>query len=336
MALIEMKNVTKEFKTLKRQKGILNIIKSIISKEFEIKKAVDNISLSIDRGELVGYIGPNGAGKSTTVKMLSGILTPSAGKIFIDGMVPHENRKENAMKIGVVFGQRSQLYWDLPMEDTFQLYKKMYKVDDKTYRRNVDFYVELLEMQEFLHRPVRQLSLGQKMRGNLAIALLHDPNIVYLDEPTIGLDVVAKSNIRKFIREINKEKNTTVILTTHDMDDIEQICSRLVMIDQGRVIYDGSLDSFKVKYGSEYVLAVDFEDENTIISDPRLKVIKEQGRSKHILFDKRTVGVANVIVSITQNYKITDISIKEADIEDVVREIYINNKITENKCIAIG
>ena len=277
MSYIEVKNVTKEFKITKREKGFAGAVKSLIHREYTVKKAVDDISFNVEQGELVGYIGPNGAGKSTTIKMMAGILTPSAGKITVGGIVPYENRSENNMRMGVVFGQRSQLYWDLPMGETFELYRKMYRIDDVTFKRNVDFFVEMLEMAPFLNTPVRQLSLGQKMRGNIATALLHDPPIVYLDEPTIGLDVLAKSRIRSFIKEVNREKNTTLILTTHDMDDIEAICNRLIMIDNGRKLYDGSLAGFKEAYTGGSVLSVEFETEDAIIlDDPRLKSKKKK------------------------------------------------------------
>jgi ABC-2 type transport system ATP-binding protein len=322
MALIEVKNICKNFDIYKRQKGFANSLKSLFSRQYEIKRAVDNISFNLERGELVGYVGPNGAGKSTTIKMLAGILVPTSGTITVDGKIPHLNRKQNAMHIGVVFGQRSQLYWDLPMEDTFELYKKMYKIDNQRFRRNVDFYIELLEMQEFLRRPVRQLSLGQKMRADLAVALLHDPEIVYLDEPTIGLDVVAKSRIRRFIKEVNKEKKTTVILTTHDMDDIEQICTRLIMIDKGQMIYDGTLEAFKERYGEGHMLTVDFADERVKIDDSRLKVIKEEGPRKWIVFKKQDIGIAEAVTLITRKYNITDLNLKEPDIEEIVRTTY--------------
>ena len=323
MSYIEVKNITKEFKITKRSQGISGALKSMFHREYTIKKAVDDISFSVDQGELVGYIGPNGAGKSTTIKMMSGILTPSAGKITVGGIVPYENRRENNMRMGVVFGQRSQLYWDLPMGETFALYKKMYRIDDAVFKRNVDLFVEMLEMEPFLHIPVRQLSLGQKMRGNIATALLHDPPIVYLDEPTIGLDVLAKSRIRSFIKEINREKNTTLILTTHDMDDIEAICSRLIMIDEGKKIYDGSLSSFKELYTGGSVLIATFDTEEAItLADPRLTVQKEEGSRKWILFKKSEITLIEAIEAVQRQYKISDLSIQEAGIEETVKEIY--------------
>lgn len=334
MSFIDVDNVTKEFKIHIREKGFKNSVKSLFHRTYEVKKAVNGISFHIDRGELVGYIGPNGAGKSTTIKMLSGILLPTSGSLSVDGRVPFENRQENAMHIGVVFGQRSQLYWDLPTEETFDLYKRMYRIDDARFKHNVEFYTELLGMQEFLRTPVRQLSLGQKMRANLAIALLHDPEIVYLDEPTIGLDVVAKNRIRHFIREINMEKKTTVILTTHDMDDIEQICERLIMIDKGQVIYDGSLDEFKAKYAGGSTVIVEFDRDNIRIKDNRLKIFREEGPRKWIIFKKDEISVAEAVTYLTKNFRIMDLNVKEPDIEEVVREIYEKRMHSDNVSVA--
>ncbi len=322
MSFIEVNNVSKEFQVYIRRKGFVNSVKSLFQRSYEVKKAVENISFHIDKGELVGYIGPNGAGKSTTIKMLSGILYPSSGEIRVNGRIPYENRKENAMRIGIVFGQRSQLYWDLPMEETFELYKKMYRINENKFRRNLDFFVELLDMKEFLHRPVRQLSLGQKMRANLAVALLHDPEIIYLDEPTIGLDVVAKERIRRFIKEVNQEKKTTVILTTHDMTDIEKVCDRIMMIDHGRILHDGPLEGFIEKNSGGHMLTVTFSGPNVRIADPRFKVIKDEGVLKVMLFKKEEISVAEAITVITRNYDITDLNLKEPEIEEIVRGLY--------------
>ncbi len=330
MALIEMENVTKEYKVYKQPKGFLNSLKSLLYRRYETIKAVDDITFHVGRGELVGYIGPNGAGKSTTIKMLAGILVPTSGRVVVDGRVPHLSRKENAMHIGVIVGQRSQLYWDLPMEETFELYKKMYRVDSLRFKKNLEFYIELLDMKDFLRIPVRQLSLGQKMRGDLAAALLHDPDILYLDEPTIGLDVVAKDRIRRFMRDINSEKKTTIILTTHDMDDIDQICRRIVMIDKGHIVYDGLLDKFKEQYGSEYMLEVDFAEEDVKIHDPRLKIWKEEGSRKFVLFNVKEISVVEAIDILMKNYKIVDLHLKEPHIEEIVRRIYENGSYPVN------
>lgn len=322
MSFIEVNNITKEFETYKREKGTFNAIKSLFHREYEIKKAVNNISFHIDKGELVGYIGPNGAGKSTTIKILSGILLPTSGDVMVNGIVPHKNRKKNAMQIGVVFGQRSQLNWDLPMEDTFDLYKRMYKINDINYKRNVEFFTELLDMKDFLRKPVRQLSLGQKMRAELSISLLHDPQILYLDEPTIGLDVVAKNRIRKFICELNKEKSTTVILTTHDMADIEQICNRIIMIDHGKVLNDSSLDTFKKKYSNTHYIDVEFSNNEQGPFDSRLKLIKSEDNKKLFSFANETISIKEVLTYFSQSFEISDISIKGEEIEDIVRKLY--------------
>lgn len=328
MSYIEVSNVTKEFQIMKRQKGAINALRSFFHRQYTVKKAVDDISFTIDRGELVGYIGPNGAGKSTTIKMMSGILTPSAGKITVGGIVPYENRKENNLRMGVVFGQRSQLYWDLPMSETFALYQRMYRIDEKRFRQNVDFYVEMLDMQSFLDTPVRQLSLGQKMRGNIAVSLLHDPEVLYLDEPTIGLDVVAKNSIRRFIKEVNREKNTTLVLTTHDMGDIEAICNRLIMIDNGRKLYDGSLKDFKEIYTGGSVLIADFGTEQPVeLEDPRLCIQKEEGSRKWISFHKNEISPMEVLEIIHRRYQISDFSLRDAAIEETVQEIYEKNNL---------
>lgn len=328
MSYIRVQNISKEFKIYQREKGLLNITKSMFVRKYSIKKAVDDISFSINKGELIGYVGPNGAGKSTTIKMLCGILVPTSGKIIVDGRIPYENRQENAMRIGVVFGQRSQLFWDLPVEDTFDLFRKMYLVDSTKFKRNVEFYVDLLDMKNFIKTPVRQLSLGQKMRANIAIALLHDPDIVYLDEPTIGLDVLAKDSIRRFIREINKEKKTTVILTTHDMDDIEQICHRLIMIDHGHIIYDGEINDFKKMAEDENTLIIEYNDNiedsnsNFTFDDNRIRLVREEGRRKWFKYFKTDINTADAIIMLTNGRQVMDISMKEPEIEDIVKKMY--------------
>lgn len=244
MAYIEAENLQKTFKIFERPKGARAMLGSLIRRKYTEKKAVDGISFSIEKGEMVGYIGPNGAGKSTTIKMLCGILVQDNGRLDCGGRIPWKNRKENAWHMGVVFGQRSQLNWELPMEDTFELYRKMYRIPDNVFKRNVKCFTEILGMGEFLRKPVRSLSLGQKMRAELAASLLHDPEVLFLDEPTVGLDVVAKDRIRKFLRELNREKQTTILLTSHDMTDIDEICSRVILIDRGKKMLDESLEDF--------------------------------------------------------------------------------------------
>lgn len=325
MVLIQVEHVNKEFKVYKRQKGIWNNMKSLIVRNYEIKNAVEDINFSIEQGELVGYIGANGAGKSTTIKMLSGILVPTSGTIRINGIVPYENRKVNAMNIGVVFGQRSQLNWDLPMEDTFELYKKMYKVDNVTYRQNVDMFVELMQMQDFLRKPVRQLSLGQKMRAEIATALLHNPKLIYLDEPTIGLDVLVKDRIRKFIKALNQERNTTVILTTHDMNDIEQICGRIIMIDKGRLLSDNPIQEFKDKNRDKYLVELEYGEILQELDIPGVVCIEEKDNIRVYSVDKKAATVNQILSAFSQAFHIRNIHIKETEIEEIVRELYQKN-----------
>ena len=248
--MIKVENITKEFKSNKKYPGFRGAIKSFFSTEYIIKRAVDDISFSIEDGEIVGYIGANGAGKSTTIKMMTGILTPTSGKITVDGLVPYEKRKENAKRIGVVFGQKTQLWWDLPLSETFTLLKEIYEVSDKDFNERMAFLNSTLSLEDFMLTPVRSLSLGQRMRADIAAALIHNPKVVYLDEPTIGLDVMVKEKVRNAIREINKKYGTTIILTTHDLNDIEELCSRIIIIDDGKKIYDGSLEEIKSRYGA--------------------------------------------------------------------------------------
>ena len=331
MPIIELRNVCKEFKIFHSPKGLANAFKSLFARKHDIVKAVDGISFSIEKGEVVGYIGQNGAGKSTTIKMMSGILVPTRGELLVNGLIPHESRKENAGKIGVVFGQRSQLTWDLPMEDTFDLFRRMYKIEMSAYRRNVDLFVELLGMEDFLRRPVRQLSLGQKMRAELAIALLHDPEVLFLDEPTIGLDVLAKSRIRTFIRELSNEKQTTVILTTHDMVDIEQICERIIMIDKGRLLFDNSLAKFKDEYASKSHVKVQFitppTEGDVLPRERRLKFLEGDVLTNTQIyeFSKREMAVKEALMFFVNNFDIKDITVEEPGIEKIVVGLYGEN-----------
>lgn len=322
MSLIEVENLRKDYRINVRKKGLTGAICSILIPEYKIKKAVDGISFQIDRGQMVGFIGPNGAGKSTTVKMLTGILCPTSGTISINGLSPHKDRKKNAFKIGVVFGQRTQLWWDLAAVDTFDLLKYIYKIPEKTFRKNMEIFNELLGINEFMHQPVRQLSLGQRMRADIAAALLHDPEIVFFDEPTIGLDVVAKEKIRNFIRFINKEKMTTMLFTTHDMMDIEKTCQRMIIIDKGVIMYDGTVEHIKDKYGTYRTLVVEFSQRYSGINIPDVEVVKEKDNKKWFRFKKDKLQVSNLIYGLTQEYGIEDLTIEEPEIDDVIREIY--------------
>lgn len=323
MSLIRVDHVSRYFRVHKREKGIGASLKSIIRRKYDVVKAVDDISFTIDKGELVGYIGPNGAGKSTTIKLLAGILVPTKGTIRVNGRVPHMKRRENSLNIGVIFGQRSQLYWDLPMGETFDLYQKIYKIDKQRFKRNVEFYVELLDMQDFLRTPVRQLSLGQKMRANIAVALLHDPEILYLDEPTIGLDVVAKDTIRNFIMQVNVERQTTVILTTHDMNDIEQICNRIILIDKGKLLYDGTLKSFIKTYSDGYLITIDLLSEELTLPDDRINIIRRKQSEIIVACKNSDISVGEAVTIITRNNVIRDIHIETDNVERIVKKIYI-------------
>ena len=258
--IIEVTGVKKFYKIAKREKGFFQTLKTLFRREYEIKKAVNDISFSIKKGEIVGFIGPNGAGKSTTIKMLSGILYPDAGKVVVNGYIPWKQRKQYVKNIGVVFGQKSQLNWDLPLIESFELMKYIYRIPQKKYEENLEKFTKLLDMESFINQPVRQLSLGQRMRGDIVAALLHSPEIVFFDEPTIGLDVVAKEKIREFIKYMNQPEATTIIFTTHDMQDIEKVCERLIIIDLGKKIFDGSIEEIKQKYANSKSIEIPLED----------------------------------------------------------------------------
>ncbi len=333
MPLIEVSNLVKDYKLNVRKKGLLGSIQSLLVPEYKMKRAVDNISFSIEKGEMVGFIGPNGAGKSTTVKMLTGILVPTSGSISIGGLSPHKDRKRNAMRLGVVFGQRSQLWWDLPVVDTFELLKYIYKVPEKTFQYNMSLFNDLLEINEFISQPVRQLSLGQRMRADIAAALLHDPEIIFFDEPTIGLDVIAKEKVREFIRFINKEKGTTMLFTTHDMQDIEKTCQRMIIIDEGTTIYDGTVEHIKESFGTSRTLVVDFAEDIGELSIPGVEVVDQKERRKWLKFQKDEVQISNLIYDLTQKYGIVDLTVQEPEIEGIIREIYQGGiKTDESLC----
>lgn len=322
MSYIEMEHVKKEFKVYRRPDGVRDAVRSLFHREYEWKCAVQDVSISIEKGELVGYIGRNGAGKSTTIKMLSGILTPSAGRIVTDGRIPWENRKENARNIGVVFGQRTQLNWDLPMADSFQLYRRMYRIPDEEFRRNVELFTELLGLGEFLQKPVRQLSLGQKMRAEIAVSLLHSPGILYLDEPTIGLDVVVKEKIRRFVRELNRERRTTVILTTHDMKDIEEICSRIVMIDRGCIVLDLPMKEFRRREAGYYQIEVSFRAMRRELVLEGVECVRMEPGRRVYRADHERVSVNALLGQLADAFDVTDLEMKEPEIDEIVRKLY--------------
>lgn len=331
MPIIEVKDLKKEFRIAKRQSGMLGALKSLVKREYVTKEAVKGVSFTIEKGEMVGYIGPNGAGKSTTIKMLTGILVPSSGTINVNGVVPYEKRQENARNIGVVFGQRTQLWWDLPTIESFELLKAIYQVSDQRYKENMETFCEILGLDEFLNTPVRQLSLGQRMRADIAASLLHDPQILYLDEPTIGLDVVAKEKMRLFIERINRERQVTVILTTHDMEDIEKLCKRMILIDHGQVVYDGDIDTVKNRYGKTRTLIVDIEGNGKPFTVQGGELIKEEGNRKWIRFQRDEISASELIAQISQNYSITDLTVEETAIETIISRIYQDELVLEEK-----
>lgn len=321
--MIMVKNINKTYKIAKKGK------KGIFSREYENKKAVNNISFEIKKGEIIGFIGPNGAGKSTTIKMLSGILHPDSGEILVDNYIPYKQRKKYVANIGVVFGQKSQLNWDLPLIDSLQLMKYIYKIPKEKFEINLKKFTELLDMESFINQPVRQLSLGQKMRGEIAAALLHSPKIVFFDEPTIGLDVIAKEKIRGFIKYLNETENITMIFTTHDMQDIEQVCNRLIIIDNGEKIYDGTVDEIKNRYSSHKILDVQLNRDalinfdNSILNNVSITDISQKEQIiKRFEFDNVLCPINNVMETIFSKYDVKDITVHEPEIDSIVRDIY--------------
>lgn len=322
MNVINIQNLSRSFKIPVKQDSFL---KHLFRRQYTTIHAVKDISFSVNAGELVGFIGPNGAGKSTTIKMMTGILVPTSGNISVLGKVPYHNRKAIAADIGALFGQRSQLWWDLPVSDTFKLLKKIYRIPEKTYRQNIATYGETLGVSEFIDQPVRQLSLGQRMRADLCAALLHDPKILFLDEPTIGLDVVVKKQIREMIRNINKQNGTTIILTTHDMKDIEEICHRIIMIDKGRIIIDRSMKDVKNKFGGNHRLTVVFNKPPEQLNLAGTEHIKwDSKNSVEILYNPAKITSAKIISELMAQYEVIDISIKEPEIDDIIRNLYAN------------
>lgn len=322
MSLIHVSHIQKSFRIAEPTKGMVEGLKSLFHKKYYIKTAVEDISFQIDQGEVVGYIGPNGAGKSTTLKILSGVLTPTSGAVTVNGIIPYKSRKENAQKIGVVFGQRSQLYWDLPVSDTFELYQKLYNIEDDRYKANRAYFTDILEMHDFMDQPVRQLSLGQKMKANLALSMLHDPEILYLDEPTIGLDVMSKKTLRACITDINRDKRTTIILTTHDMDDIEAVCNRLILIDKGKKLFDGGLRDFEEQYKKGYVVRMQFEGSMPAwMTEKNYHLLEHSDHDLVISVDK-CLTTKEALTHLINCYNPDNIYIEKERIEDIIRNIF--------------
>lgn len=325
--IIEIKNITKEFKVLNRREGLKGSLKDLFSRDYKIVRAVDNISMNIRQGEIVGYLGPNGAGKSTTIKMMTGILEPSSGEILVNGNIPYKDRTKNAQEIGVVFGQRSQLWWALPLVESFKILKDIYGVSDENYNNMLDFYRSLVDIEPLLHKPVRQMSLGQRTLSDILAAFLHNPKIVFLDEPTIGLDVSMKAKIRTLIHALNKEKNTTVILTTHDMGDVDALCQRIVIIDKGKMLYDNDIEHLKGFFGSYRTLKIRIDGDMKQQVEKIQHELPEFGVSADdewisILVDEEKSKVIDVLSQLQSVYEIRDMQLEEISTEDVIKKIY--------------
>lgn len=322
MAVIEVQDLVKEYIIAKKGKGLRGAVKGLLFPDKKKVRGVDGISFKVEMGEIVGYIGPNGAGKSTTIKMLTGILHPTSGSIRVCGISPQDDRKAVVKKLGVVFGQRTQLYWDLRLGESFELLKRIYQIDDKLYQDNMRLLSEVLQLDAFIDTPVRQLSLGQRMRGDLAAAMLHSPSILFLDEPTIGLDADAKHAIRHFIKEMNRKHGLTVILTTHDLDDVEQLCSRLVIVNHGKVVEDGPIGELIGKLTPKRQLVIELQRPTEQIEHPRAEVVKQEGLKIWYQFEKSRITASELIASLSQQLPIQDLSVLEPNIEDAIREIY--------------
>jgi ABC-2 type transport system ATP-binding protein len=324
-AIIQVKDLQKEFRIARREEGRFGALRTLLAPRYQTKVAVDNVSFEIQPGELVAYLGPNGAGKSTTVKMLTGLLVPTSGQVSVRGLVPHRRRIENARQIGVVFGQRSQLWWDLPLVESFELLQHIYRIPTPLYRRNMERLCDLLGMDEFLGTPVRQLSLGQRMRADLAAALLHSPPLVYLDEPTIGLDPVAKERIREFIREVNRQEGVTFILTTHDMQEIEKLCDRVMLIDKGTLVYDGAIANIKERFGKERTLVVDLEEAppaGELAEVEGAVLVRREDRRFWLRFNRDETSASRLIAGISALHNIVDLTVEEPEIESIIARIY--------------
>ncbi len=327
--IVEIKNVTKEFKVLNRREGLKGSLKDLFSRDYKTIRAVDNISMTIAQGEIVGYLGPNGAGKSTTIKMMTGVLEPTSGQITVNGNLPYKDRTRNAQEIGVVFGQRSQLWWSLPLIESFKLLKDIYQIPDEGYSSMIKLYKSLVDIEPLLHKPVRQMSLGQRTLSDILAAFLHNPKIVFLDEPTIGLDVSMKNKIRTLIHALNKEKNTTVILTTHDMGDVDALCQRIVIIDKGKMLYDNDIEHLKGFFGSYRTLKIRPDGDIKVHSEAMKNELA--GRSVSVTSDDEWISilvnedktkVMDVLNVIQKSREIRDMKLEEISTEEVIRKIY--------------
>jgi ABC-2 type transport system ATP-binding protein len=335
MAVIEVSRLSKRFKTYDRKEGVWGGIQNLFRRSPREVRAVDDISFSVDPGEMVGYIGANGAGKSTTIKMLTGILVPSSGSIRANGYVPYRDRQQYTRGIGVVFGQRTQLWWDIAVIESFRLLKRIYDVSDGDFEEQLEIFDAVLNLKPLLHTPVRKLSLGERMRCDLAAAFLHSPRIVFLDEPTIGLDVVAKENIRQFLKRINAELKVTVILTTHDLSDIEELCRRVLIIDRGHLLFDGSLEALRGRFECKSQIVFELREPERVdfgrlgfkssVEFQQLDALRCQA-----VFDKKQVASAELIKAIVNSLAVRDVTLDDTTIEEIVREIYSRGEVASS------
>jgi ABC-2 type transport system ATP-binding protein len=328
MLAIDVKQLTKQFKAQRNREGVKGALKDLFRREYNLITAVDDISFQIPKGEICGYIGENGAGKSTTIKMLTGILVPTSGEIHVNGFVPYKEREKFVRGIGVVFGQRSQLWWDIGVIESFQLLRKVYRVSEADYKKRLDELVQRLQLADLLNRPVRKLSLGQRMRCELAASLLHNPAIVFLDEPTIGLDIVVKTEIREFLKSMNKRYETTILLTTHDLQDIEALCSRVIMLDDGHIIYDGGLEELKNRWGKgkeiifQFSSAYELSALRALTTGLHVEWSHENNLTAKVWVPAEQTNISEVLSRVVGVMPILDIKIVETNTEDIVREIY--------------
>ncbi|WP_242144449.1 MULTISPECIES: ATP-binding cassette domain-containing protein [unclassified Bacillus cereus group] len=328
-SVIEVKGLRKEFTAYSSRSGLKGAFRDLLNRNYKIVPAVNDVSFTVKQGEMVGYIGENGAGKSTTIKMLTGILTPTSGEITVNGMNPHKQREEFVRTIGVVFGQRSQLWWDIAVQESFRLLKKVYGVSDAQYKEHMEHVIETLDIGPLLNKPVRKLSLGQRMRCELAAALIHNPPLLFLDEPTIGLDVLVKLKIRKFLKEMNERYKTTILLTTHDITDIEALCERVIMLDEGNIMYDGSLENLRSQWGAEKEIHFQFvshvSPQQLAMIMPDSQVIWSKAKDEHTWIAKipnEEVMISMLISKVVQAFQIKDLKINEVSTEEIIRNIY--------------
>lgn len=320
--MIQVNDVCKSFRVTIRRPGLRGALLNLVAPQYREVRAVNHVNFTLQEGELVGYLGPNGAGKSTTIKMLTGLLVPTSGELLVDGFIPWKNRQRYVARIGAVFGQRTTLWWDLPVIESFELLQSMYRVPKDCFRRNLKEFIGLLEMESFINQPVRSLSLGQRMRADLCAALLHEPRLVFLDEPTIGLDVVAKERIRQFILHMNRERGVTVLLTTHDLSDVERLCERVMILDHGRVLFDGKLSSLNERFESDWFLVVRFAGEYEDVCLPGLPQPSREDHTAVYRFDHRKVSSAELIQQLLPRFHIDDIEVRRPAVEETVRRIY--------------